>query len=83
MSDIVKGVLGGGWSLLVGWILPAGLNVLAFAFVVLPAAYPRVKPQQEGLALLAAAEAGEAETAERLLRKHIRQSLRRLEQRTT
>ena len=55
MSDIVKGVLGGGWSLLVGWILPAGLNVLAFAFVVLPAAYPRVKPQQEGLALLAAA----------------------------
>ena len=33
--------------------------------------------------ILAAAEAGEAETAERLLRKHIRQSLRRLEQRTT
>lgn len=55
MSDIVKGVLGGGWSLLVGWILPAGLNVLAFAFLVLPATYPRMKPQQDGLALLAAA----------------------------
>jgi DNA-binding GntR family transcriptional regulator len=31
--------------------------------------------------ILAAAEAGHAETAERLLRKHIRQSVRRLEQR--
>ena len=33
--------------------------------------------------ILAAAEAGQAETAERLLRKHIRQSVRRLEQRQT
>lgn len=31
--------------------------------------------------ILAAAEAGEADTAERLLRRHIRQSVRRLEQR--
>ncbi|NUR73100.1 MAG: hypothetical protein HOU81_19970 [Hamadaea sp.] len=28
MSDIVKGVLSGGWGLVVGWILPAAVNVL-------------------------------------------------------
>lgn len=37
MSEIVKGVLGGGWSLLVGWLLPtvvnAGLAVLLLAGV--------------------------------------------------
>jgi hypothetical protein len=38
MSDIVKGIIGGGWPLLIGWILPAALNVLAFVLVVLPAA---------------------------------------------
>ena len=38
MSDIVKGIIGGGWPLLIGWILPAALNVLVFVFVVLPGA---------------------------------------------
>jgi hypothetical protein len=55
MSDLVKGVLGGGWSLLVGWLLPAGLNVLAFAFVVLPLAYPARKPAGDALVLGVAA----------------------------
>ncbi|MFC0527270.1 hypothetical protein [Phytohabitans kaempferiae] len=38
MSDIVKGIIGGGWPLLIGWILPAALNVLVFVLVVLPGA---------------------------------------------
>jgi hypothetical protein len=37
MTEIVKGVLGGGWSLLVGWILPTAVNVL-FAAVLIPLA---------------------------------------------
>src|SRR5262245_59662926 len=37
MSDVVKGILGGGWSLLIGWISPTLLNVLLLAYVVLPA----------------------------------------------
>jgi hypothetical protein len=57
MSDIIKGVLGGGWSLLVGWILPAALNVAVLWFVLLPqveGARPlrELPPQQLGLALL-------------------------------
>jgi hypothetical protein len=43
MSDIVKGIIGGGWSLLVGWILPAALNVLVLAYVIRPLA-PFVDP---------------------------------------
>jgi hypothetical protein len=42
MSDVVKGILGGGWSLLVGWILPAVLNVLLLGYVVLPASHAAV-----------------------------------------
>lgn len=36
MGDLFKGLLGGGWSILVGWIVPSALNVLALVFVVLP-----------------------------------------------
>lgn len=36
MGDIAKGVLGGGWSLLVGWILPTALNLLVFSLAVAP-----------------------------------------------
>ncbi|MFE2738547.1 hypothetical protein [Streptomyces sp. NPDC059349] len=36
MGDIAKGVLGGGWALLVGWILPAALNLVVFALAVAP-----------------------------------------------
>jgi hypothetical protein len=36
MVDIVKGVLDGGWALLVGWVLPSALTVLLFALVVYP-----------------------------------------------
>jgi hypothetical protein len=36
MSDVIKGVLGGGWSLLVGWILPTCVNVVIFAYLVAP-----------------------------------------------
>ncbi|KPI06027.1 hypothetical protein OK074_4251 [Actinobacteria bacterium OK074] len=36
MGDIAKGVLGGGWTLLVGWILPTALNLAVFTFAVAP-----------------------------------------------
>jgi hypothetical protein len=39
MADIVKGLVEGGWALLVGWILPALLDVLLFALIV----YPSIK----------------------------------------
>ncbi len=38
MTDLVKGVFGGGWSLVVGWILPAFLSLQLITGVVLPAA---------------------------------------------
>ncbi len=37
MGDIAKGVLGGAWTLVVGWVLPAALNVGVLAFAVVPA----------------------------------------------
>lgn len=36
MTDIVKGVLGGSWGLVAGWILPAGLAIALFGLLVLP-----------------------------------------------
>jgi len=36
VGDIAKGVLGGGWGLLVGWILPTGLNLAVFILTVAP-----------------------------------------------
>jgi hypothetical protein len=36
MSDIVKGVLGGAWSLLVGWLLPCALVLAIFGVFILP-----------------------------------------------
>lgn len=39
MSDIVKGILDGGWAFLVGWLFPSALSVLVFGFVV----YPSIK----------------------------------------
>ncbi|WP_369376804.1 hypothetical protein [Streptomyces sp. cg36] len=36
MGDIAKGVLGGAWTLLVGWILPTVLNLGVFALAVAP-----------------------------------------------
>ena len=36
MSDIAKGVLGGGWAALVGWFVPAAANLILFAFFVMP-----------------------------------------------
>ncbi|GAA1380837.1 hypothetical protein [Catellatospora chokoriensis] len=39
MSDIAKGILGGGWGLLVGWILPTLINVTLFVAVA-PALTP-------------------------------------------
>ncbi|MGI5479452.1 hypothetical protein [Streptomyces lavendofoliae] len=49
MGDIAKGVLGGGWALVVGWVLPAALNLAVFFFAVAPslrrtAAVERVWP---------------------------------------
>jgi hypothetical protein len=37
MTAIVTSLLGGGWELVAGWILPTALNSLFFAFLVLPA----------------------------------------------
>jgi hypothetical protein len=37
MTAIITSLLGGGWPLVAGWILPAALNTAAFAFLVLPA----------------------------------------------
>jgi hypothetical protein len=36
MSDIAKSILGGGWSLVAGWMLPAARNVFLFGILVLP-----------------------------------------------
>ncbi|MDI1456473.1 hypothetical protein ACWDU8_05750 [Streptomyces sp. NPDC003388] len=36
MNDIAKGVLGGAWTLLVGWILPTALNLAVFLIAVTP-----------------------------------------------
>ncbi|WP_406390308.1 hypothetical protein OG806_01350 [Streptomyces sp. NBC_00882] len=36
MGDIAKGVLGGGWSLLVGWILPTAINLDILAITMGP-----------------------------------------------
>jgi hypothetical protein len=36
LSDIAKSILGGGWSLVAGWILPTALNVFLFGIFVLP-----------------------------------------------
>lgn len=36
MGDIAKGVLGGAWTLLVGWVLPTALNLSVFWFGVAP-----------------------------------------------
>ncbi|MEV8321291.1 hypothetical protein AB0Q95_44810 [Streptomyces sp. NPDC059900] len=36
MGDIAKGVLGGAWTLLVGWILPTALNLTVFILAVAP-----------------------------------------------
>lgn len=36
MGDIAKGVLGGAWTLLVGWLLPTALNLSVFFFAVAP-----------------------------------------------
>jgi hypothetical protein len=39
VNDIAKGILGGGWSLVAGWILPTTINVLLFGFLVLPSVH--------------------------------------------
>jgi hypothetical protein len=36
VGDVVKGVLGGAWTLLVGWILPSALNMVVLLFAVAP-----------------------------------------------
>ncbi|MFF7986662.1 hypothetical protein ACFZDK_47575 [Streptomyces sp. NPDC007901] len=36
MGDIAKGVLAGAWTLLVGWILPAAVNLAVLFFAVAP-----------------------------------------------
>jgi hypothetical protein len=63
VGDIAKGVLGGGWALVVGWVLPTALNLAVFFLAVAPslrrtAAIERVWPDtasQTALLLLCAA----------------------------
>jgi hypothetical protein len=42
MADLIKGVLGGGWSLVVGWILPVFLSIQFIAVLALPGLAARV-----------------------------------------
>jgi hypothetical protein len=53
MTDIAKGILGGGWSLVAGWIVPTALNMLVFTFLVLP--YASSVPLTDRLATSSAA----------------------------
>lgn len=53
MGDIAKGVIGGAWTLLVGWILPTALNLSVFFFAVAPslsgtALIERLRPTTQG-----------------------------------
>ncbi|GAA2474155.1 hypothetical protein [Streptomyces longisporus] len=36
MGDIAKGVLGGAWAMLVGWIMPSGVNLAIFWLIIAP-----------------------------------------------
>ncbi|MFI9379710.1 hypothetical protein [Kutzneria sp. NPDC052558] len=36
MTELVKGILGGGWSLVAGWLLPTAINGFVVVFLVLP-----------------------------------------------
>ena len=38
MSDLVKSLMGGGWSLVIGWILPVFLTLQLITLLILPAA---------------------------------------------
>lgn len=58
MGDIVKGVLGGGWSLLVGWILPSAINLLILGVLVAPDFEPLDWRKQGPLLLVGAAVLG-------------------------
>ncbi|HEU4422294.1 MAG TPA: hypothetical protein VFR67_07095 [Pilimelia sp.] len=49
MSEIVRGVLGGGWGLLVGWIVPSLLNVIVL-ISLLPRLARHLPPAGTGLA---------------------------------
>ena len=63
MSDLVKGVLGGAFSLLVGWILPSAINLLILGYVVLPSVrnagavswFAKADPANQGFAVVAGA----------------------------
>ncbi|MDI3409065.1 hypothetical protein [Streptomyces cavernicola] len=58
MGDIAKGVLGGGWSLLVGWVLPSAINLAVLLLAVGPqlrgdlGALDRMRPGTAGDAAL-------------------------------
>jgi hypothetical protein len=62
VSDIAKAILGGGWSLVAGWLLPTAVNVFIFAIFVLPSLHgisladelSRASIGQRSLAALAA-----------------------------
>jgi hypothetical protein len=63
LGDIVKGVLGGGWSLLVGWIVPSAINLIVLGSLVVPQLHEagpagwvrEAEPEQQGIALLVGA----------------------------
>ncbi|MCR6704732.1 MAG: hypothetical protein NVV66_08550 [Cellulomonas sp.] len=49
MGDVVKSVLGGGWGLVVGWILPVFLAAQGFAYVIARLAFVDLSEEFEGL----------------------------------
>jgi hypothetical protein len=62
MADLINSVLGGRWSLVIGWILPTFLSLQSIAFLVLPG-HPRSPARTHGQAAeKSAAEATPAVT---------------------
>jgi hypothetical protein len=66
VSDIAKGILSGGWSLVAGWILPTAINALVFGFFILSSLHKisivgnvsHAGPTGRSLAVLAVAVVG-------------------------
>lgn len=49
MGDVIKSVLGGGWGLVVGWVLPVFLTAQGFAYVIARLGFVDLSDDFEGL----------------------------------
>jgi hypothetical protein len=57
VTDLLKGVLGGGWALVAGWIFPAGLAIGSFLLLVAPSFGEVERSGEVGLIALGSAVA--------------------------